>query len=106
MTDADWSLLYVLLVVLFTATGQLLFRMHFLRSRRTYLVAALGTFLTVPLFSYLALRNLSLAFVYMSSAFTHVLVPILSRVFLDERIGARKALSIALITLGVITFNL
>ena len=106
MSEHQWCLVYLLLAVTLTGIGQLLFRMHYLRAGYAHLTAALGTFLAVPLLNYLALRILPLGTVYMSAAVTHILVTIMSRVVLHERISGRKALSILLITLGILTFNL
>jgi drug/metabolite transporter (DMT)-like permease len=79
--------------------------MYYVHLRKIYLAAALSTFLAVPLFSYLALIHLTLAFVYMSTALTHVMVLILSRMFLKEHITCRQYLSIVLIVIGIVIFN-
>jgi len=88
-----------------TAVGQLLFRMHYVRAGKVYLVAAFSTFLAVPAFSYFALLNLSLSFVYMSTALIHVMVLFLSYVFLHERMSSRQLASTALIVAGILVFN-
>ena len=76
------SFVSLLFALLSTSVGQLLFRMYYVRTKNIYLAAALGTFLAVPFFSYLALLNLTLAFVYMSTALVHVLVLIMAHMFL------------------------
>lgn len=100
------SIAFLLFALLFTAVGQLLFRMYYVCKSRAYLTAALGTFLAVPIFSYFALLNLTLAFVYMSTALTHVLVLILSQKFLKERLVREQYLSMFLIVIGIVVFNL
>lgn len=106
MIDLYASLASLMLSLLVTATGQLLFRMYYVRTKTIYLVASLGTFLAVPVFSYLALLNLSLAFVYMSTALIHVLVLIMSNIFLGEHLAGKQYISMFLIVIGIIVFNL
>lgn len=106
MIDLHASYVSLASALLATAVGQMLFRMYYVRTRKIYLAAALGTFLAVPLFSYLALLNLTLAFVYMSTALIHVMVLALSCLFLKERLTERQYISMALIIAGIVTFNL
>lgn len=100
------SLTALIFALVLTATGQILFRMHYQRTGHLYLVAAVGTFATVPLLIYLALLNLTLALVYMSTALVHVLVLVMSRFVLGEQLANRHYLAILLITCGIIVFNL
>lgn len=106
MIALHFSLASLLFALLSTAAGQLLFRMYYVYKRKTYLTAALCTFLAVPLFSYVALINLTLAFVYMSTALTHVLVLAMSHVFLKERFTRKQHISMSLIIIGIIVFNI
>lgn len=88
-----------------TALGQLLFKMYYINGRTGYVIFAVGMFVTVPVFSYLALANLSLAIVYMSTALTHVLVVVMSRIVLHEMLSRRRIVAGGLIVLGVVLFN-
>lgn len=100
------SLLSLLFTLLSTAVGQLLFRMYYVRKKKIYLVVALAMFLAAPLLSYLALVNLTLAFVYMSTALIHVLVLIMSHMFLEEHFTRKQYISMSLIVVGIIVFNI
>jgi drug/metabolite transporter (DMT)-like permease len=106
MIGIHTSIMSLLFTLLSTAFGQLLFRMYYVRNKKTYLVSALGAFLAAPLLSYLSLVNLSLAFVYMSTALTHVLVLIMSHIFLKEHLTQKQYISMSLIVFGIIIFNL
>jgi len=99
------SFVSLLFALLSTSVGQLLFRMYYVRTKKIYLAAALGTFLAVPFFSYLALLNLTLAFVYMSTALVHVLVLIMAHMFLKEHLTRKQYISMSLIVIGIIVFN-
>lgn len=99
------SLTSLFFALLFTALGQMLFRMHFLRTGKKYLIAALVTFMAVPICNYLALLNLTLALVYMSTALTHVMVLMMSHFFLKERLTIKHYISMSLIVLGIATYN-
>ena len=105
MIGVHASLACLLFALVFTAIGQLFFRLHYVRTKKTYLAVALGMFASVPLLSYLALLNLTLAFVYMSTALIHVLVLTMSHLFLKERITGKQFSSISLIIIGIIVFN-
>ena len=105
MFDLNSSLASLLAALVFTTVGQLLFRLYYVRTKKIYFAAALGTFMAVPVFSYLALLNLTLAFVYMSTALIHVLVLILSHIFLHEQFTKKQFISISLIVMGIIVFN-
>lgn len=100
------SLLSLLFTLLSTAVGQLLFRMYYVRKKKIYLAVALAMFLAAPLLSYLALVNLTLAFVYMSTALIHVLVLIMSHMFLEEHFTRKQYISMSLIVIGIIVFNI
>ena len=105
MIGTHSSFVFLLLALLCTSVGQLLFRMSYVRTKKIYLAASLGTFLAVPVFNYFALLNLTLAFVYMSTALTHVLVLIMSHMFLKEHLTRKQYVSMSLIVVGIITFN-
>jgi drug/metabolite transporter (DMT)-like permease len=105
MIGIHLSFVSLLFALLFTSIGQLLFRMYYVRTKKIYLAAALGTFLAVPVCNYLALFNLTLAFVYMSTALTHVLVLTMSHMFLKEHLTGKQYISMALIVAGIVTFN-
>ena len=100
------SLVFLLLALLSTAVGQLLFKMYYVRMNKKYFAAAMGTFLAVPLFSYLALLNLTLAFVYMSTALIHVMVLVMSHIFLHEHLAKKQYISMSFIVIGIIVFNI
>jgi drug/metabolite transporter (DMT)-like permease len=106
MIGQSASLVSLAFALLATSVGQMLFRMYYVSTQKIYLAAALGTFVAVPLFSYLALLNLTLAFVYMSTALTHVMVLVLSHLFLKEHLTRKQYISMALIVAGIVTFNL
>jgi multidrug transporter EmrE-like cation transporter len=100
------SLIYLTAAILFTATAHVLFKLYFLRKNYAYLILSAGFLCATPPMSFLALRELPLSIVYMSTALTYVLVLILARVVLNEYISRRQLLSTMLIMVGVITFNL
>jgi drug/metabolite transporter (DMT)-like permease len=105
MISLHVSLLSLICALLATSVGQLMFRMYYVHTKKLYLAFALGSFLAVPLFSYLALLNLTLAFVYMSTALIHVLVLIMAQMFLREHLTRRQYISISLIITGTLVFN-
>lgn len=100
------SIVGLVIALLATAIGQLLFKLHYQRPGNRYLYGALGTFILIPPVTYVALVNISLAAVYMSTALSNVLVLVMSRVVLKERISRRHAMAATLIIVGIMVFNL
>ena len=100
------SIVSLIVALLATAIGQLLFKLHYHRPGNGYLYAALGTFILIPPVTYVALLNISLAAVYMSTAISNVLVLIMSRAVLKERITKRHVTAAVLIIAGIVVFNL
>ena len=97
---------WLALALLATALAQLLYKEASLRGSRIRLGAAIACFCIAPVASYLALRSLSLATVYVSTAISQLLVVFGSMVTFGERYGFRQWLGLTLIVAGVIIFNL
>jgi drug/metabolite transporter (DMT)-like permease len=109
MNGADFLSVYMLAVILgivLTAGGQVLFKRYYQRHRRLDLLAALAMFGLVPLINFVALRGMSFGFVYMSTAATQILVLLMCRVFLGEKLGRDALPGIALILAGIIVYTL
>ncbi|MGA7304153.1 MAG: hypothetical protein WBW88_04735 [Rhodothermales bacterium] len=94
------------LALVFTALGQLCYKVYFVRRRRLYVILAITLFVLVPPFAFLALRHLGLGLVYMSTALTQLMVLGLSRVVLKERIGGAHVVAMALIVAGVVLYGI
>lgn len=97
---------WLALALFATATGQLLYKEASLRGSRIILWITVACFCAAPIASYLALRSLSLATVYVSTSISQLIVVFGSMVFFGERYGSRQWLGLALILAGVIIFNL
>ena len=92
--------------LLCTAAGMVMFK-HYYRSRRPLdFVWSVLLFAGVPVTTFFALRGLSLGFVYMSTAATHILVLGMSHFFLGERILPRALPAIGLILVGILLYGL
>lgn len=88
-----------------TALAQLCYKVYFVRRKRIYIGAAIALFVMVPPLAYLALTHLGVGIVYMSTALTQILVLVLSRFVLKERIGYSHAAAMALIVAGVVLYS-
>lgn len=89
-----------------TAAGMVTFK-HYYRSRkRADFVWSVLLFAGVPVTTFFALRGLSLGFVYMSTAATHILVLGMSHFFLGERIPPRALPAIGLILAGIVIYGI
>lgn len=92
--------------LLCTALGQVFYKMFFTDKRWRYLVIAILTFVMIPPLSYLALKHLTIGFVYMSTAFTQVIVLAMSRYILHETITRQHLLASALLVIGIVLYAL
>ncbi|HMO06031.1 MAG TPA: hypothetical protein PKD10_00090 [Paracoccaceae bacterium] len=108
-------LLLVLLAVLCIAAGQILFKMTADRIQGLPVAALLGDWRTIAIFGtalgiyaaatalwVLALRDLSLAYAYMFTSLSFVLVPVAAVVLFGERLSATYLLGSAFIICGLV----
>jgi multidrug transporter EmrE-like cation transporter len=100
------SVFYLSCAILFTALAQTLYKLYSLKHKVVYLLFTVIFFCITPLMSYLALRELTLTVVYMSTAITYVLVMFSAKYILDEVIEKRHLYAVALIISGVLVFNI
>ena len=100
------AVFFLSLAVLFTALGQVLYKLSFVYNKRYYLALAVLAFVFVPLFNYRALMDLTIDIVYLSTSFIMVLVMLFSVILLKERIYKQQIYGAIFIVLGIILYNL
>jgi multidrug transporter EmrE-like cation transporter len=88
-----------------TAGGQVLFKTASDRRSRSLTMAAVALFCFAPPASFFALRTLSLATVYVSTALAQLVVVLASMWLFGERYTRFQWTGLMLIVAGVITFN-
>lgn len=98
-----WIWLVVALVA--TAAAQVLFKYASSRRSKWPMIATIGLFCLVPPASFLALRGLSLATVYISTALSQLLAVGAAMTVFGERYSRAQWVGFALILLGVGVFN-
>ena len=69
-----------------TALAQLFYKLYFSAHKRAYLVLSIGCFVAASLCAYLALKQLGIGMVYMSTALTQLMVAVLAWRVLGEPI--------------------
>lgn len=106
LISTSFSIFSLSVALLSTALGQLFFKMHFAKRQKRYFIGAMLSFVCIPVFSYLALINLTVSAVYMSTALTHIMVLLASYLFLKEKLSTKQGVSIMLIISGITVFNL
>jgi uncharacterized membrane protein len=98
-----WLELAVVLVG--TAVGQVFYKLYIGQRRLAFLGLACAAFILGPVFTYLALKVLTIGQVYMTVAGTHVLVLLLSRLFLGEHGSRQQLMACAVVVAGVIVYS-
>lgn len=92
--------------LLCTAGAQLCFKSYHLRRRRSRLLLTLALFAVAVPSTMLAMGSLGVGRVYVAAALTYVATPLLAVRFFGERLHGAQVAGLALITAGVIVYNL
>jgi multidrug transporter EmrE-like cation transporter len=100
---ASWAWLGTALLA--TATGQLVFKQASMRRSLVLTVLAVAAFGMATLSNFFALHGLSIATVYVSTAFSQLIVVMFSLLIFRERYSFRQWAGLGLILVGVIVFN-
>ena len=87
-----------------TATGHIFYKIYALNNRLPFLVLTAITFVLIPCFSFLALRELTIAQVYLCTAMVPILTTIGAKVFIKEKITKHHIIGLTLITIGTILY--
>lgn len=88
-----------------TAAGQLIYKKASITRSWPLTILAIAFFCIAPPTSYMALHQLSLATVYVSTAASQILVVLSSMFLFHERYSGRQWASLALILAGILLFN-
>lgn len=106
---------YLLLVIAFTGVSQTLLKMGANRSSEKKLIEAYVSpctfiayvlYIIVTVFTVYALKEIPLKLFYTATSLKFVLVLILSKLVLYEKINSKKVIAIGFIVSGVIIFNI
>lgn len=101
-----FSYLSLGVAILSTALGQFFYKKFSLRKKYKYYIIAIVLFLLAPIFSFIALQNISIDIVYMFTSLTILLVLLFSRFFLKEDIDLKTYYGILSIIIGVIAYGI
>lgn len=94
------------LAILFPAISHVLYKSFFTTRSWLKLFTAILLFSLTPIMAYFSLKTMSMSTVYMATGLTYVLVLILAKLVLGEKISRRKMQAMLLIVCGVVIFNL
>lgn len=100
------SYLLILVMLLATAAGQVFFKHYHVSGRRISLVLAIGLFVAVVPLTFLAVKQLGLATVYIFMSLSYGLVAFMGWKLFDERVNARQVSGIMIVMLGCLIYNL
>ena len=99
-------MIFLIFAILTTCLGQIFYKLYFKERRKFLLLITVFFFTITPLFSFQALKTLSIDIVYLSTALNIVLILLFSILFLKEQVSKRKIFASFLIVIGVLIFNL
>lgn len=87
-----------------TAAAQVAYKAFFLRRRRILFIVAMGLFAVAQICFFLALRELPVGVVYMSTGLTQALVLALSHYVLKEQITQTHIYGVGVIAAGLVLY--
>jgi len=96
--------IFTSIAVSLSAAGHIYYKSYALSRRRLFLILTGLTFILVPAFSFLALRNLTIAQVYLCTALIPVLTTIGAKFFIKEIITRSHIIGLILITTGTLLY--
>lgn len=88
-----------------TACGQITYKLFSTTRRTVFLGTALGLFIMAQLANYIALHRLSIGTVYIGTGITHILILVLSRAVLKEKLTRDHLIAVLLIVSGLVLFG-
>jgi len=95
-----------MLAVVLTAVGQLLFKKYAITPKIIFLFLTIFTFLITPVVSFFALKQLTIAQVYLCTAFVPVLTTLGAKLFLSEKLTKHHLIGLTLILIGTFLYLL
>lgn len=100
------GVLLVATILAATSAAQVLFKLHHVARSPRALVAAVALFVAVVPLSYLAVRQVGLATLYVFMSLSYGIVAFLGQRLFGERVPRMQAAGIALVVLGCFVYNL
>jgi len=97
--------IYLFLAVICTSLGQLTFKMFKNSQLKKYLALTIALFLVTPVFSFMALKYISLDVVYMFTSLSIVLILFFSHWILKEKITLAQIFGTVVIIVGIVLYN-
>lgn len=91
--------------LLATSFGHLNYKLFYMRQKRAYLLLALSLFGLAPVFSFFALKVLTIGTVYVSTGLSQVLVLFLSKTVLHEKLTKDHGYAMVFIVTGILVYN-
>lgn len=101
-----FNYLFLLGAILSTAFGQVFYKKYTTSRNQIYLITTVSLFVLAPIFSYIALQNISIDVVYVFTALTVFIVMLLSKFFLKEVIKKKTFQGVFLVLLGIVLYVL
>jgi multidrug transporter EmrE-like cation transporter len=92
--------------ILSTAFGQVFYKKYISTKVRMYYIVTIILFIITPIFSFFALKSISIDVVYVFTSLTIFIVMVLSKFFLREQIEINTYIGVFIILVGVIVYAL
>lgn len=98
--------IFTALAVSLTAVGHLCYKTFSKNQKIVFLGLTVAFFISVPIFNFLALKGLTVAQVYLCTAFVPALTTFGAALFLDEKVTRHHLIGLALVIVGTLIYLL
>jgi len=95
---------FTALAILSTSFGHIFYKIYVISKNKWLLMSTGLTFILIPFWSYLALRDLTIAQVYLSTALVPVITTFSGAFILKEKVNKHNFIGLILIFLGTILY--
>lgn len=96
--------IFAFTAVVLTALGHILYKRYSVDGNKLFLVLTGLTFILIPLASFLALRGLTIAQVYLCAAMVPLITTFGAKIYLKEKITRHHLIGLLLITSGTVIY--
>lgn len=95
---------FTAIAIILSAVGHVLYKYYAVSEKRLFLALTAATFIAILGFSFLALKELTIAQVYLCTAMVPILTTIGAWLFIKEKISQHHLIGLFFITTGTILY--
>lgn len=100
------AIVFLVMAIFCASAGQVLYKAFTSNRKYSFLALTIALFLLTPLFSYLALKELTIDIVYVATSMNSIIILLMTSLFLRESVTTKQYLGAIITTVGVAVYAL